>query len=67
MNVLQYSKDVTGASGSSAEQVLAGIKDDLKTSGDNLITSLKQYEENSKLIGEQTTSGNNLQKMYLRC
>lgn len=62
MNVLQYSKDVTGASGSSAEQVLAGIKADLKTSGDNLITSLKQYEENSKLIGEQTTSWQQLTK-----
>lgn len=62
MNVLQYSKDVTGASGSSAEQVLAGIKADLKTSGDNLLTSLKQYEENSKLIGEQTTSWQQLTK-----
>ena len=62
MNVLQYSKDITGASGSSAEQVLAGIKADLKTSGDNLITSLKQYEENSKLIGEQTTSWQQLTK-----
>lgn len=62
MNVLQYSKDVTGASGSSAEQVLAGIKDDLKTSGQDLLASLRQYEENSKLIGEQTTSWQQLTK-----
>ena len=61
-NVLQYSKDVTGASGSSAEQVLAGIKADLKTSGENLIASLKQYEENSKLIKEQTSSWEQLTK-----
>lgn len=62
MNVLQYSKDITGASGSSAEQVLAGIKDDLKTSGQDLLASLRQYEENSKLIGEQTTSWQQLTK-----
>lgn len=62
MNVLHYSKDITGASGSSAEQVLAGIKDDLKTSGQDLLASLRQYEENSKLIGEQTTSWQQLTK-----
>ena len=62
MNVLQYSKDVTGASGSTPEQVLAGIKDDLKTSGQDLLASLRQYEENSKLIGEQTTSWQQLTK-----
>lgn len=62
MNVLQYSKDVTGASGSTPEQVLAGIKNDLKTSGQDLLASLRQYEENSKLIGEQTTSWQQLTK-----
>lgn len=62
MNVLQYSKDITGASGSTPEQVLAGIKDDLKTSGQDLLASLRQYEENSKLIGEQTTSWQQLTK-----
>ena len=55
-NVLQYTKDVTGASGSTPEQVLAGIQADLKTSGENLITSLQQYQDNSKLISEQTSS-----------
>ena len=62
MNVLQYSKDITGASGSTPEQVLAGIKDDLKTSGQDLLASLRKYEENSKLIGEQTTSWQQLTK-----
>lgn len=55
-NTLKYAQLVTGANGQSVEQVLAGIQSDIATSGANLITSLEKYQQNSKLISEQTSS-----------
>lgn len=55
-NVLKYMQVITGATGATAEEVLAGIQADLSKSADNLLSSLTQYQQNAGLISEYTSS-----------
>lgn len=55
-NVLGYMQQVTDSSGKSVEQILTGLQKDLSESADSLLSSLTEYQKNSGMISEYTSS-----------